>query len=100
MGYYNVYSGTDGTDAPDAQLDHHKNPAGTQFDLGRDGCFKGMTLLVGLFTSTEDTDVPNSAVEKSIPILEEKGFKVQVVSNEESFIQSLGTASAAWIISS
>eukprot|EP00656_Telonema_subtile_P055937 TRINITY_DN8825_c0_g1_i1.p1 TRINITY_DN8825_c0_g1~~TRINITY_DN8825_c0_g1_i1.p1 ORF type:complete len:1950 (-),score=403.34 TRINITY_DN8825_c0_g1_i1:127-5976(-) len=100
LNYYNVYSGTDGTDAPDAELDHHKNPAGTQFDLGRDGAFKGMTLLVGLFTSTEDTDVPSNAVEKSIPILEQKGFEVIVVSNEEQFIQSLGAASACWIISS
>eukprot|EP00658_Telonema_sp_P-2_P013661 TRINITY_DN15176_c0_g1_i6.p1 TRINITY_DN15176_c0_g1~~TRINITY_DN15176_c0_g1_i6.p1 ORF type:complete len:389 (+),score=88.41 TRINITY_DN15176_c0_g1_i6:239-1405(+) len=98
--FYNVYSGTDGTDAPDAQLDHHKNPQGTQFDLGRDGCFKGMTLLVGLFTSTEDTDVPATAIEKSIPILEQKGFEVIVVPNEEQFIQQLGAASACWIVSS
>jgi hypothetical protein len=98
--YYNVYSGTDGTDAPDAQLDKHKNPEGTQFDLGRDGCFRGMNLLVGLFTSTEDTDVPSTAVEASIPILQQKGFNVVVVSNEEQFIQQLGAASACWIISS
>jgi len=98
--YYNVYSGTSGSDAPDVVMDKHKNPTGNQFDLGRDGAFAGMTLLVGLFTSTEDTDVPSTAVEKSIPILQQKGFTVQVVSNEEAFIQSLGTASAAWIISS
>jgi len=98
--YYNVYSGTSGSDAPDVVLDKHKNPSGNQFDLGRDGAFKGMNLLVGLFTSTEDTDVPNTAVDKSIPILEQKGFNVQVVSNEEAFIQSLGTASCCWIISS
>jgi len=98
--YYNVHAGTSGKGAPDTVLDRHKNPSGSQFDLGRDGAFRGMTLLVGLFTSTDDTDVPNTAVDKSIPILEKKGFKVVVVSNEEAFISSLGTASAAWIISS
>jgi len=75
-----------------SKFDVHTNPVGSEYDLGRDGQFKGFTLLIGLFDYQCGCDDAKKA-------LETKGFKVVIERTMNDFTKQLSVANVAWIIS-
>ncbi|CAM4782703.1 unnamed protein product [Rotaria magnacalcarata] len=80
--------------------DKHGNPAGTHYDLGRDGAFNRYFVLIGQFYS--DTAFSDVAMQKPIDSLSIKGFQVKHVKSETEFLSELSTNlyRIVWVISS
>lgn len=79
------------------QYDVHHNPVGDQYDLGKDGAFKGYSVLIGVFYLKEGlpTDISNL----SVPALQKKGMKVTVATSEKQFSSLISEHTVLWIIS-
>jgi len=83
-----------------AQKDQYGNPVGGEYDLAKDGAFKGFRVLIGCFYLGEG--LPESMESLTIPELIKKGFEVILLKNEADFIKCITTEKfhCAWIISS
>lgn len=82
-------------------LDAHGNAAGSQFDLAKDGAFKGYTIFVFNFILNNE---PYDDFSQAYEALRKKGFNVveyKTVPDYRAFDELLKTPrSQAWIISS
>lgn len=95
--YNEVVGKSDITDA--LNYDRYGNPTGREYDLGRDGAFKGYNLLIGQFYS--DFQFTDAAMQLPVDALNTKGFQVKWVKTEDAFITELATNlyRVVWIIS-
>jgi len=85
------------------ELDEHKNPKGSEFDLGRDDAFTQFKVLIGKFfqikTDIDKQNMKDHALEQPKAALKAKGFQVEIVDNEKEFLEKLVEADVAWILS-
>ena len=79
--------------------DQYGNPTGREYDLGRDGAFKGYQVLIAQFYS--DFQFNDAAMQVPIDELNAKGFQVKLVKSEDACIAELASNryTIAWIIS-
>lgn len=110
--YYNVLVGPDGLKEmlKTRTLDKYKNPVGSGTDLAKDGAFTGFRILIGQFYQWGHWDNSRWIREFNlanfhkniVPSLEQKGFRVEIVEDEEEFVEKLQTSwfCVAWVISS
>jgi len=98
--YYNDFAGKN-TDAK-AVKDSFGNLKGNQYDLAKDGAFKGKTIVV-LDLDKEQFDYDRLDFTLTQKALEEKGFSVilwqQKMPSLLEFEKALSTASQLWVIS-
>ena len=79
-------------------FDAFNNPAGTNWDLGKDGKFGNYKVIIGQFYTGEGFTM-ESFHKYPGSILKQKGFKYDVYNDEEQFIQHLNEYNIAWVIS-
>ena len=68
-------------EGPVPLIDKHNNLASAAFDLGKDGEFKGNTVVIGLFYNFE--------IQNTADALTQKGFDIIVCYDELNFISYL-----------
>jgi hypothetical protein len=122
--YYNEFAAARKDERVVTSYDQYKNPAGSKFDLGREGAFTEFRLLVGnFFHRTKEFDehtfklaklsfplilfltltfflFPLSFSNKARRSLQTLGFFVEYVEKESLFAAKLREFDVAWIISS
>lgn len=87
------------------QLDAQGNPIGSEFDLGADGAFGHVKLLIGKFYNGHyqggyESGFSEADFEGCVGVaLSEKGFKWKVTEDEAEFLRELPEYHVAWIIS-
>ena len=73
------------------------NPIGSVFDLGVDGAFKNVKLLIGKFYNGEG--FTKDSFEKHVGnALNEKGFNWRCTEDEADFLKTLPECQVAWVI--
>ena len=79
--------------------DRFGNPTGREYDLGRDGAYKGYNVLIAQFYS--DSQFNDAAMQKPMDALHVKGFNVKLAKTENECIKELSSNSYSivWIIS-
>jgi len=82
----------------DLKFDTGGNPIGSVFDLGVDGAFKHVKLLIGKFYNGQGftQDSFSDHVGKAF---NSKGFDWYCTENEDEFLQKLPSYNVAWVIS-
>ena len=96
--YYNPFAGNNTDLSATAVKDCHGNLAGSQYDLAKDGAFKGQSIVVFDLEKVHFCDF--SLARKA---LEEKGFSVifwqKYMPSLAEFEKTISTASQLWILS-
>jgi len=95
--YFSDVAGISKIDAI-TEYDQWLNPAGTKYDLGRDGAFSDFSVLIGKFYNGEGFTNENFTSGPGAD-LTRKGFKWKIVTTEVEFISELNKYDIAWIIS-
>ena len=80
------------------EFDVNGNPIGSRFDLGVDGAYKNVKLLIGKFFNG-DGFTQDSFENHVGAALNQKGFDWKCTGDENEFLTKLPDADVAWVIS-
>lgn len=94
--FYTPHAGLHDELVDTAPLDPHSNPAGREYDLGREGAFSEFKILIfnGIAKDSLEQYIANP-----VNALRGKGFQVNITRSEEEFAAQLPSHDEAWIIS-
>jgi hypothetical protein len=80
------------------KFDNNGNPIGSIFDLGMNGAYKDVKLLIGKFFNGEGF-TKDSFKNHAGKALDQKGFNWKCTEDEDEFLKELPEADVAWVIS-